>query len=221
MLECLALFLIVLMHEFGHALACRQVGGQANLIVLWPLGGVAYVTPPLRPGRDSMEHRGGAAGQRGTGAGAGHALRAVRRLGPGPTTMPNAFTFVRALFYINCGLLVFNLLPIYPLDGGQILQSLLWFVFGRARSLMITTVIGFLGGLALIALAIYVRDAWFGILCAVHPDELLARADASARAGAHGQAAAPERLRVPVVQAAAHRRPDLALRPVPAAVRHV
>src|ERR1039457_5671476 len=49
-LECLALFLIVLLHEFGHALACRQVGGQANLIVLWPLGGVAYVTPPLRPG---------------------------------------------------------------------------------------------------------------------------------------------------------------------------
>jgi len=49
-LECLALFGIVLLHEFGHALACRQVGGQANLIVLWPLGGVAYVAPPQRPG---------------------------------------------------------------------------------------------------------------------------------------------------------------------------
>ena len=35
-LECLALFLIVLLHEFGHALACRQVGGQANLIVSGP-----------------------------------------------------------------------------------------------------------------------------------------------------------------------------------------
>ena len=50
MLEYLALFLIVLMHEFGHALACRQVGGTANRIVLWPLGGVAYVNPPQRPG---------------------------------------------------------------------------------------------------------------------------------------------------------------------------
>ena len=49
-LEYLALFLIVLMHEFGHALACRQVGGNANRIVLWPLGGVAYVDPPPRPG---------------------------------------------------------------------------------------------------------------------------------------------------------------------------
>src|ERR671931_1018492 len=48
--EYLALFLIVTLHEFGHALACRQVGGTANKIVLWPLGGVAYVDPPPRPG---------------------------------------------------------------------------------------------------------------------------------------------------------------------------
>src|ERR1700682_92882 len=48
--EYLALFLIVTLHEFGHSLACRQVGGQANQIVLWPLGGVAYVNPPQRPG---------------------------------------------------------------------------------------------------------------------------------------------------------------------------
>ena len=49
-LEYLALFLIVMTHEFGHSLACRQVGGRANRIVLWPLGGVAYVDPPARPG---------------------------------------------------------------------------------------------------------------------------------------------------------------------------
>jgi Zn-dependent protease len=48
--EYLALFLIVMLHEFGHSLACRQVGGIANRIVLWPLGGVAYVNPPQRPG---------------------------------------------------------------------------------------------------------------------------------------------------------------------------
>ena len=49
-LETLSLFGIVLVHEFGHALACRQVGGKANQIILWPLGGVAYVSPPQRPG---------------------------------------------------------------------------------------------------------------------------------------------------------------------------
>ena len=50
LLEYLALFGIVLMHEFGHSLACRQVGGQANQIILWPFGGVAFVAPPQRPG---------------------------------------------------------------------------------------------------------------------------------------------------------------------------
>src|SRR4051794_35939783 len=48
--EYLTLFAIVLLHEFGHALACRQVGGRADEIVLWPLGGIAYVSPPPRPG---------------------------------------------------------------------------------------------------------------------------------------------------------------------------
>src|ERR1700740_3587035 len=48
--EYLSLFLIVTLHEFGHSLACRQSGGTANEVVLWPLGGVAYVNPPQRPG---------------------------------------------------------------------------------------------------------------------------------------------------------------------------
>ena len=42
----LGLFVLVTMHEFGHALACRQVGGRAEQIVLWPLGGIAFVSPP-------------------------------------------------------------------------------------------------------------------------------------------------------------------------------
>ena len=55
--EYVALFGIVLLHEFGHALACRSVGGQANQIVLWPLGGIAFVNPPARPGALIVEHR--------------------------------------------------------------------------------------------------------------------------------------------------------------------
>src|SRR5687768_15834056 len=48
--EYVALFGIVLLHEFGHSLACRQTGGTANQIVLWPLGGIAFVNPPRRAG---------------------------------------------------------------------------------------------------------------------------------------------------------------------------
>jgi len=43
------LFLSVLLHEFGHCLACRSVGGQADEILMWPLGGLAFCRPPRRP----------------------------------------------------------------------------------------------------------------------------------------------------------------------------
>src|SRR5437016_593598 len=43
------LFGTVLLHEFGHALSCLAVGGQALHIVLWPLGGIAFVQPPPKP----------------------------------------------------------------------------------------------------------------------------------------------------------------------------
>ena len=163
-LEYLALFLIVLLHEFGHALACRQVGGQANQIVLWPLGGVAYVAPPQRPGATLWSIAAGPLVNVALAPVLGAAWVLSHAAGWGEA-MPNAYTFIRTIFIINCVLLCFNLLPVYPLDGGQILQSLLWFIFGRARSLMITTVIGFVGVAGLIALAILGHDVWFGILC--------------------------------------------------------
>jgi Zn-dependent protease len=161
--EYLALFLIVTMHEFGHALACRQVGGRANQIVLWPLGGVAYVDPPPRPGATLWSIAAGPL--------VNVALIPVllilgttsRSLG-WATTMPNLHLLLRWIWRINLGLLIFNMLPIYPLDGGQILRSLLWFVLGRARSLLVTTVLGFIGVAGFIGLALWIHSTWFGIL---------------------------------------------------------
>jgi Zn-dependent protease len=163
-LEYLALFAIVLLHEFGHALACRQVGGQADQIVLWPLGGVAYVAPPPRPGPTLWSIAAGPLVNVVLAPVLGVVWVLVHGAGWADTA-PNAYRFFQTLFIINCGLLFFNLLPIYPLDGGQILQSLLWFIFGRARSLMIATIVGFIGVAALAALALLSRDPWLGILC--------------------------------------------------------
>jgi Zn-dependent protease len=163
--EYIALFGIVLMHEFGHALACRSVGGQANQIVLWPLGGVAYVSPPPRPGATLWSIAAGPlvnlvlvpvlVGLMLIGRSAGLA-----------ESSPDAAAWLRAVAVINVVLLVFNLLPVYPLDGGQILRSLLWFVLGRARSLTAASVIGFVGVLGLLALALRAASVWIGIMAA-------------------------------------------------------
>jgi Zn-dependent protease len=162
-LEYLALFCIVLLHEFGHSLACRQVGGRADRIVLWPLGGVAYVDPPQRPGATLWSIAAGPL--------VNVALIPVLLLlvtfaqASGlAQTMPDAFRLLRTVAFINIGILIFNLLPIYPLDGGQILRSLLWFPFGRAWSLMIATIAGFIGVAGLFLLAVVEQSTWIGIL---------------------------------------------------------
>jgi len=90
------------------------------------------------------------------------ALFAARKAG-WPDSAPNEFGFIKSITYINAGLLIFNLLPIYPLDGGQILRSLLWFIVGRARSLMIATIIGFIGVAGLIGVALLNHSFWIGI----------------------------------------------------------
>lgn len=161
--EYLALFGIVILHEFGHALACRQVGGKADSIVLWPLGGVAFVAPPPRPGAVLWSIAAGPL--------VNVALVPVTigvcilsRLAGWPDDYPNVARLVDSLAVINLVLLIFNLLPVYPLDGGQILQALLWFVIGRARSLEVVSVIGFVGAAALVVLALHWQDWWLGIL---------------------------------------------------------
>jgi len=162
-LEYVALFLIVTLHEFGHALACRQVGGRADQIVLWPLGGVAYVDPPQRPGATLWSIAAGPLVNVALLPILGGLYWFGRSSGMA-STLPDAYNLLSAILWIDVVLFVFNILPIYPLDGGQILRSLLWFVIGRARSLLVATVIGFVGVIAFFAYALYTREPWFGIL---------------------------------------------------------
>lgn len=149
--EYLSLFLIVLIHEFGHQLACRSVGGKTHDIILWLLGGVAYVSPPQRPGPQLWS------------IAAGPLVNVVlipvlsllvsvsAHLG-WYNTYPDLYELLHNVWWINIGLLIFNMMPVYPLDGGQILRSLLWFILGRAKSLLIASLVGFVGLAALLLL---------------------------------------------------------------------
>ncbi len=157
--EYLGLFLIVMLHEFGHALACRQVGGTANQIVLWPLGGVAYVNPPERPGATLWSIAAGPLVNVALFPLLWIAVSSGHSLG-WSASMPDLYLLLRNLLYIDAVLFVFNMMPIYPLDGGQILRSLLWFGLGRARSLLVATILGFVGIAGFLLLAFWQRSAW-------------------------------------------------------------
>jgi Zn-dependent protease len=71
---------------------------------------------------------------------------------------------VHTVAWINFGLLIFNMLPVYPLDGGQILQSLLWFGIGRAKSLLVVTITGALAGVALAIYGLMQGDWWVALI---------------------------------------------------------
>jgi len=160
--EYIALFALVLLHEFGHALACRSVGGEAHRIMLWPLGGVAYVRPPPRPGAHLWSIV------------AGPLVNLVLV----PVTLGLWFllrghlsadfeTMMLTLTVINVGLFLFNVLPIYPLDGGQIVRALLWFFVGQERSLAIAAALGLVTSVVAGACAvIFWQSYWLGIIAA-------------------------------------------------------
>jgi Zn-dependent protease len=188
----IGLFVLVTMHEFGHALACRQVGGRADRIVLWPLGGIAFVRPPPRAGAMLWSIAAGPMVNLLLVPIFTFAQHAAGRAG-WEQTNPDAYLVLLWLWRINFGLLVFNLLPIYPLDGGQIVRALLWFPLGQIRSLFIATGIGFLGGALLVLFAFWTRSIWIGIIALF----LLSQAGVGWRQAQYLKAEAAEALRIP------------------------
>jgi Zn-dependent protease len=140
-----ALFALVLLHEFGHCVACRLVGGEADEIMMWPLGGLATCRPPADWRADLLTTLGGpgvnvallpvlaggvyaATGSWGSvvfnpaapGVGLGAAL-----LRDG--SQPWWLVWLWSGHYANAVLLLFNMLvPMYPMDAGRVVEALAW-----------------------------------------------------------------------------------------------
>jgi Zn-dependent protease/predicted transcriptional regulator len=120
--SALLLFVSILAHEFGHALVARRYGVEVEEIDLWLLGGVSRMRTEAHDPLDELRY-----------ALAGPAVTALIAACFGvaalllPSSTPAA---IRALVeyqaLVNVLILVFNLLPAFPLDGGRVLRSLLW-----------------------------------------------------------------------------------------------
>jgi Zn-dependent protease len=118
--EILGLFLIVLMHEVGHMIATRWLSLKANEIILWPLGGLALIDPPKRWRAELLISSGGPL--------VNVALVPITFLSwywIGYQRGGDLSLLLWQISWANASILLFNLLPIWPLDGGRIFRTAL------------------------------------------------------------------------------------------------
>ena len=147
------LFLSVLLHEFGHVIGARRTGGSGSEILIWPLGGLAYVQPGPTFAAQLFTT---AAGPLVNLALCAVTLPAVVQSGEiaaafNPFVIPAVslqFTIGRdlllLLFCANWVLLLINLIPVYPLDGGRMLQTVLTARMGGEPATEVYLRVGFI-----------------------------------------------------------------------------
>lgn len=230
-----ALFGSVLLHEFGHCFGARYMGGEAREILIWPLGGLAYVEVPHRPKalfvmvaagpavnvliclvcagaivaggfvpnlnpvadphetqmtstRDGRTYtspymvklyKAGTAEEPTTSEvlkktlayeNANTAMpnrtdtaeyaKAVEGMGYERTVVPMWTVWAQRLFTLNLMLFLFNMLPAYPLDGGQLLQSIVWARSDHRRGVVVAAYTGGVFALVFMIVAMVARDGW-------------------------------------------------------------
>jgi Zn-dependent protease/CBS domain-containing protein len=145
----LAVFTCVVLHELGHALTARRFGIKTKDIILLPIGGVARLERiPREPGKEFLI---AIAGPLVNVVIAGVLCGVILLTLPVPSIeeidedllrTPGVGTFLIQLLGINIGMVVFNMIPAFPMDGGRILRSALASVMEYTRATRIAAVIG-------------------------------------------------------------------------------
>lgn len=121
----LAIFGCVLLHEFGHALTAKRFGVRTRDITLLPIGGVARLERmPTNPWHEFWITIAGPAVNVVIAVGLGAALLAAGRSLRLESDLMSG-DFLARLMWVNVLLVVFNMLPAFPMDGGRILRSVL------------------------------------------------------------------------------------------------
>ena len=137
------LFVCVVLHEFGHAFAARAYGINTPDITLLPIGGIARLERiPDKPSQELVV------------ALAGPAVNVVIAFGlylilgrmftgeDWPSLLNDESNLLSRLLAINVILVVFNLLPAFPMDGGRVLRSVLAMRMTHARATKVAAVVG-------------------------------------------------------------------------------
>ncbi|HEX4056129.1 MAG TPA: site-2 protease family protein [Tepidisphaeraceae bacterium] len=162
----------VVLHELGHCFVARRLGGEADEALLWPLGGLTPAEPPHKPLPTFLTAAAGPAvnlvlcvgsavafylltptpDMRAAFPHAGHAMVPLN-----PFHAPAADFHLQWadpafycwwIFFVNYRVLLLNLVPIFPMDGGHMLQVFLWTIVGNFRSVLLATAASMAGAIA-------------------------------------------------------------------------
>ncbi len=167
----LALFACVLMHEFGHALVARRYGVETKDIILSPLGGIARLNRlPEKPFHEFLV------------AAAGPLVNLVIALVlsfyfliydfgelftnvKGLNQLFSSWIYlIPMLIILNVFLLIFNLLPAFPMDGGRIFRSLLAIRLGKERATRYASWLAQVMAIGFFFFAFYHNDIILGLV---------------------------------------------------------
>ena len=122
LLSALLLFVSIVAHEYGHAIVARRRGIEVEEIDLWLLGGVSRMRGAARRPQDELAYAtAGPAVTLVVAAACGALLLALPAHG-----VPALRALVAYQALVNAALLVFNMLPAFPLDGGRVMRALIW-----------------------------------------------------------------------------------------------
>jgi len=121
-----ALFACIVLHELGHALTAQRFGVRTRDITLLPIGGVARLERiPENPAQEFWIAVAGPAVNVVIAAVLAAALWLARHQFGGFESTPTRGNFFEQLMYVNCLLVLFNMIPAFPMDGGRVLRAVL------------------------------------------------------------------------------------------------
>ena len=195
----LSFFVSVILHELGHALVARRNGLSVAGIDLWAFGGLTRMRElPRTPGAQLQVAIAGplvtlavivmCALAAGAAAPKGHFSEVIT--GTGEVRATPVLVWLSWVAVVNAFVLVFNLIPAFPLDGGQIAQALIWWRTGdRNRATRWTGRAGQVFALALGALGLiwFGRGESFGLFTMVLAFILYQAANGAVAQGTFGQ----------------------------------
>jgi len=155
---CIAVILSLLVHEFGHVFAVRWQLKSESAVILWGLGGLCVHPPAPKPSQRLIISLMGPAFEAVLG------IVAIAVWFLFPPSQPLVRYFVGWLVWINVVWLVFNLVPLKPLDGGQALEAAMEMKLGSAKAATIARRVSVLCAAVIVAAGLYYKLVFLAVM---------------------------------------------------------